>query len=154
VSLDSSRLALDTERFLALEERAGRLLGSGDREAAVPILREAEAAYGGDLLEEDPDADWAAALREEARAAYLRVARALAEEATRTGDADGALRRYLRILDQDPFDEDAHLGLVRALLLAGRHGEARRRYGIYAARMSELQLEAASFPTPAAAADR
>jgi DNA-binding SARP family transcriptional activator len=56
------------------------------------------------------------------------------------------VRLYLRILDHDPYDEDAHLGLVDVLAVAGRHGEARRRYGVYTARMEELDLEAASYP--------
>ncbi len=43
------------------------------------LLRAAEAAYSGDFLEEDVYADWAAGMREEARALYVRVARVLAE---------------------------------------------------------------------------
>ncbi len=62
------------------------------------------------------------------------------------GDADGATRYYLRILERDPYDEGAHLGLVAALVAAGRHGEARRRYGFYAAKMEEISVEAAPFP--------
>jgi hypothetical protein len=53
---------------------------------------------------------------------------------------------YLRILERDPFDEGAHLGLVAALVAAGRHGEARRRYGFYATKMEEISVEAAPFP--------
>ena len=45
-----------------------------------------------------------------------------------------------------PYDEGAHLGLVAALVAAGRHGEARRRYGFYAAKMEEIAVEAAPFP--------
>ena len=70
-------------------------------------------------------------MREEAQAAYISVTRLLADEAAAAGDADGATRFYLRILERDVYDEAAHLGLVGALLAAGRHGEARRRYGIY-----------------------
>lgn len=49
-------------------------------------------------------------------------------------------------LARDPFDEGAHLGLVAALVAAGRHGEARRRYGFYATKMEEISVEAAPFP--------
>ena len=70
----------------------------------------------------------------------------LAEDAGTSGDADGATRFYLRILERDPFDEGAHLGLVAALVAAGRHGEARRRYGFYATKMEEISVEAAPFP--------
>lgn len=38
------------------------------------------------------------------------------------------------------------------LIRAGRHGEARRRFGIYVERMEEIGVEAAPFPTPVRAA--
>jgi DNA-binding SARP family transcriptional activator len=110
-----------------------------------------EAAYGGEFLEEDPYEEWAAPLREETRITYLTIARALAQQAGAAADADSAVRLYLRILEQDPFDEEAHLGLVQALSSAGRHGEARRRYSVYTARMEELELEAAPYPAAAVA---
>jgi DNA-binding SARP family transcriptional activator len=86
-------------------------------------------------------------LREEAQATYISIARLLAEHTAARGDADGATRYYLRILERDPYDEGAHLGLVAALVAAGRHGEARRRYGFYATKMEEIAVEAAPFPT-------
>jgi DNA-binding SARP family transcriptional activator len=61
-------------------------------------------------------------------------------------DADTAVRLYLRVLERDPFDEAAHLSLVTVLASVGRHGEARRRYQVYAERMAELDLEAAPYP--------
>lgn len=71
----------------------------------------------------------------------------VAEGAAADGDADAATRYHLRILERDACDEAAHVGLVRALLAAGRHGEARRRYGLYADRMEEMAVEAAPFPS-------
>jgi DNA-binding SARP family transcriptional activator len=111
----------------------------------VPRLVAAEAAYAGDFLPEDPFDDWAIPLREEARNAYVAVARALAEDSGRRGDHDAAARLLLRILERDAFDERAHLGLVSALVAAGRHGEARRAYRSYVARMEELAIEALPF---------
>jgi hypothetical protein len=37
---------------------------------------------------------------------------------------------------------------VSAVLAAGRHGEARRRYGSAATKMEEIGVEAAPFPKP------
>jgi DNA-binding SARP family transcriptional activator len=116
------------------------------------LLAEAEATYAGDFLEEDPYEDWAAAVREEAQATYLGVARALAGKSAGRGDVDGAIRLWLRVLEKDAFDEGAHLELVGMLNRAGRHGEARRRFGIYVERMEEIGVEAAPFPTPVRAA--
>jgi hypothetical protein len=52
------------------------------------------------------------------------------------------MRLLLRVLDRDAYDELAHLGVCRALLRGGRHGEARRRHRWYAERMDELGLPA------------
>ncbi|MGH7539945.1 MAG: hypothetical protein ACRELC_02995, partial [Gemmatimonadota bacterium] len=58
---------------------------------------------------------------------------------------------YLRLLERDPYDEPAHLGLVRALEAAGRHGEARRCFRVYCSRMDTIGVESAPFPGAAAA---
>jgi DNA-binding SARP family transcriptional activator len=112
-------------------------------------LLAAEAAYAGDLLEEDLYEDWAAGAREEARDAYVRVARNLAADAAAAGDHDGAVRFLLRVLERDAYDEEAHLALVVALVEAGRHGEARRAFRTYRARMDEIGVEPAAFPAVA-----
>lgn len=107
------------------------------------------AAYTGDFLANDPYEDWAVGRREEARAAYLHIARVLAQTAAATGDADAAARYLLRILERDPYDEGAHLSLARTMAAAGRHGEARRVYRAYWARMEEIGVEPTPFPESA-----
>jgi DNA-binding SARP family transcriptional activator len=147
--IDADHVALDYEAFLQLAARAmgGRKTGEPLDDRVDPeALRQAEAAYRGDFLEEDLYEDWAVPLREELREAYLQVVRALAALAARDGDQDMAVSYSLRVLERDAYDELAHLGLVTAFASAGRHGEARRAYGVYAARMSELGVEAAPFP--------
>jgi DNA-binding SARP family transcriptional activator len=146
VWLDTAHLEIDVEAFLQRAESGLRLVREGRPDDAMGALAEAEAGYGGAFLEEDPYEDWAVALREEAQAAYIAVTRVLAEAAAGYGNADDATRYFLRILEHDGYDEAAHLGLVRALRSAGRHGEARRRYGVYADRMREMGVEAAPFP--------
>jgi tetratricopeptide (TPR) repeat protein len=105
-------------------------------------LRRAEARYAGDYLEEHPGEEWAATLREEARARYVDVCRALAQLAVRAEDHEAAARYSRRILERDPYDEGAHLALVAALSASGRTVEARSCYASYAARLDELGLEA------------
>ena len=147
VWLDLSHVELDIEGFLTAAGEALRLARGDDHVAIRAALEGAESRYGGDFLEEDPYEDWAVGVREEAQAAYISVTRLLADEAAAAGDADGATRYYLRILERDVYDEAAHLGLVGALLAAGRHGEARRRFGIYSDKMDEMGVEAAPFPS-------
>ena len=66
------------------------------------------------------------------------------------GDHDAVVRYQLRIIERDAWDERAHLDLIACLQTAGRHGEARRRYGAYVARMREIDLPAAGFPAQTA----
>jgi DNA-binding SARP family transcriptional activator len=140
-------LPVDVERFLALADEGLACHREGRLDAARAALQAADALYAGDFLEEDRYQDWAGALREEARAVYISVARALGEAAVSGGDHDAAVRCYLKILAKDTFDEEAHLGLVAILQREGRHGEARRQYRAYTARMVELQVPAAPFPS-------
>jgi len=144
--LDPEHLAVDVEEFLRRAHEGLALARAGRTDEAAAGLAEAEALYLGDFLEEERYEDWAADLREETRAAYVAVARMLAEHSLEAGDHDSAVRCYLRILDRDSWDEDAHLRLVSALERAGRRGEARRRYRAYASRMGELDLPATPFP--------
>jgi DNA-binding SARP family transcriptional activator/tetratricopeptide (TPR) repeat protein len=151
VALDRDHVAVDLEAFLqdavdglALREE-GRAADAHDR------LLAAEAAYAGDLLEEDLYEDWAVGPREDARDVYVRVARCLAADAREAGDHDGAVRFLLRVLERDAYDEEAHLALVAAYSDAGRHGEARRAFRAYRARMDEIGVEPASFPVGTAA---
>jgi DNA-binding SARP family transcriptional activator len=146
LALDLDHVDLDIARFLDRAASAARATRAGDARLAQRELEAAEGIYGGDFLEEDPYEDWAVAAREEAQATYIGIARTLAAAAAASGDADSATRYYLRILERDPYDEGAHLGLVDALRAAGRHGEARRRYSFYAAKMDEIAVEAAPFP--------
>ena len=131
----------DVESFLDTAEKGLRAHRTGSPDA-VPVLELAEAAYTGDFLEEDRYEDWAEALRNEARAVYVEVLRALAE-------ATGAARYYLRLIERDPYDEAAHLGLVAAHQSSGSHGEARRAYRTYVARMQEIGAEPVPFSAPA-----
>ncbi len=147
IRIDLSHAPVDVVGFLEGAEVA--LSARRDAPAtAVPLLRGALARYTGDFLEEDPYEDWAMPLREQARAAAIAVTRALAEVSEHSGDHDGSARYYLRLLDRDGFDEQAHLALVAILARAGRHGEARRRYAVYVDRMTEIDAPARPYPQP------
>ncbi|MDQ2586896.1 BTAD domain-containing putative transcriptional regulator [Saccharothrix yanglingensis] len=142
VRLDPTVVDVDVIRFLA-DARAGLTGGP------AALLASAETAYTGDFLEEDPYADWAAELREDARLTYLQVASALAGHAAASGDHVATSRYCLRVLERDCYDETAHLALVRALTASGSHGEARRRYRTYVSRMREIDVEPSPLPDPA-----
>jgi ATP/maltotriose-dependent transcriptional regulator MalT/DNA-binding SARP family transcriptional activator len=146
VGLHLDRLQVDLEVFHAAAANGLAAARQQDLEQARRSFEEAEATYVGDLLEEEPYEDWATGAREEARATYVTVARWLADRAVTDSDLDAAVRFLLRILQRDPFDENAHLQLVQAMIEARRPGEARRLYRQYCSRMEELGEEAAPYP--------
>ena len=123
--LQRESLSIDVEEFLGVADASLALARDNDPEAHSRLVA-AESSYLGDFLEEDAYEDWAVGLREETRAIYTEVVRALARGATAHGDADAATRYHLRVLERDPYDEPAHLGLVTALEAAGtaRRGAA------------------------------
>ena len=146
LALRVDRVGLDVHSFLDAA-RTGALLASADSwTAAEPRLRQAEALYTGDFLEEDMYEEWPVDCREEARSAAQEVSRLLARAAAGRGDEEGAARYLRRVLDRDPYDGDAWTALVGAQLRMRRYGEARRQYALYARRMGELGLP----PTPLA----
>lgn len=144
VSLRPENVRIDVDIFFANVDAALAAAGEDARD----LLSAAEASYAGDLLEEDPHADWAVGVRERARAAYIRVVHALARHAAERGDHQDAVDLYLRVLERDPYDERAHSGLIRALQADGRHGEARRAHAAYVSRMADIGVKASPLPAP------
>jgi DNA-binding SARP family transcriptional activator len=138
VALDRGRLRVDVEDFLGAVAHGLGLRGRGAVDEARVALGAAERLYGGDLFEDEPYADWAVPLREEARAAYLRCVRVLADLGRAAGDTEQAVWYLLRLLDKDPYDEAAHRAMVDTLAAAGRHGEARRASVRYRAAMRAI----------------
>lgn len=139
VRLRRDRLGIDLDVFL----RTARAALASDDEAG---LAAAESLFAGDLFEEDAYADWAVLPREEARALYVRVARALAERAATRGDPEAASSFLRRAIARDPYDERARLALVDVLQRAGQAADARRAYQAYVDRMTELEVEPSPFP--------
>ncbi len=147
LALRAESAQTDLDAFLSNALEALETHRGGPTEATCAQLKTAEAAYVGDFMEEDPYEEWAVNAREEARQIYLSCARAIAGAAGGRGDHEEAARYHLRILEREPFDEAAHLGLVHSMTASGRHGEALRFYRRYCERMAELGVEAAPFPS-------
>jgi DNA-binding SARP family transcriptional activator len=105
------------------------------------MLAAADRLHRADAFEDEPYADWAVPLREEVRAAYLSLLRMLAQTSRATGAPAAAGGYLLRLLERDPYDEPAHRGLVRTLVAAGQHGEARRAFDRYRKAMREIGVQ-------------
>ena len=91
-------------------------------------LQEAIGLYGGDLLGEEPAADWAAAAREALRQTWRDAILALADLDVATGSPRSPVPLQA-LLAADPADEAAHRALIRGLVAAGEPAEALRQYG-------------------------
>jgi DNA-binding SARP family transcriptional activator len=140
VSLNPAHVRVDVEDFLS---KATEALGAhrADAPDATVRLVAAVGAHTGDFLEDDPYQEWAVDLTEEVRTTHIAVLRALATRLRETGDTDAAVQYTLRLLRQDPYDEEAHLSLVNILFDAGRLGQAKDHYNHYVRRMKEIDIQ-------------
>jgi DNA-binding SARP family transcriptional activator len=138
VALDLARSRVDVEVFLADVAHGMRLRDRGALAEAHRVLATAVLSYGGEAFSDEPYADWTIPLREEARAAYLRAVRALAELCRATGETELAVSYLQRLLEQDPYDEAGHRCLVEILVAGGQHGQARRAFARYTEAMAAI----------------
>lgn len=138
VALDLTRVRVDVEDFLDDVAHGFRLRTRGAVAEARSVLAAAERRYVGEPFEDDPYADWAAPLREEARGTYLRAVRLLTDLTRADGDREQAASYLRLLLLADPYDEAAHRMLVTIQVDGGRHGEARRTFARYGAAMAAI----------------
>ena len=153
VWLDRTRASIDVEEFLSHAGTALEAHRRGQADATDRLLA-AESEHTGDFLEEDPYQEWAEPVADEVRATYIALLRAVVFRLRAAGDVERAVRYSLRLLEQDCYDEQAHLDLMQIQLDADHHGEALRRYRIYVRRMTELGIEPRPFPHPVAVLTR
>jgi DNA-binding SARP family transcriptional activator len=141
LALDLANLAVDAETFASYARYGIAHIHAQRWREAQDALAAAERLYTGDFLEDEPYDDLAVPVREELRATFLQVARALTGLSRRLGHTDDAIRRLARLLGVDPYDEQAHRELVALLTETGRHGEARRAHTRYVRAMREIGVE-------------
>lgn len=145
VWLPADHWDIDLTAFLTAAAEGLRLVEVGD-ERGIAELTWVESTFDGDPFDEDAYEEWAIPVRDQASTLMVSTVRALAGAAVESGTADRAVRLLLRLLERDPYDEQAHRQLIGALRRAGRHGEARRMYQTYCERMEEIGVEPASYP--------
>ncbi len=133
----------DQPRFLAAARRGLALVDTGP---TVEVDTSRDAAVRQTLVDVLALAPDAGARTDEERERYVELLRGLAMLSERLGDVDAALAWHLRLLEDDPYDEVSHLGVVTTLATAGRHAEARRRYRLYTDRMRKSHREPAPYP--------
>lgn len=125
----SSSCFVDLSEFQTLVAQSHKAHARGcPADEVMDLLDRAISLYRGDLFEDAPDAEWAAALRGSLRASYLDTLLRLADLSGSRGTAEHAISLYRQASDMDPLREDVQRRLIRALWEAGRRREARARY--------------------------
>jgi DNA-binding SARP family transcriptional activator len=143
LSLVSDSVDIDVETFLALAT-AALDAHHEDRPEASALLLEALSAYRGEALPDEPYEAWADGLRATASSTYGAVLRTVAARAEADGDPLSESDALRRLIELDPYDEPAHLGLIESLRSLGAHGQARAARERYIARMAELGVRPAA----------
>jgi len=96
--------------------------------AAAEKRREATDLVRGEFCEDLPDMEWQSELRHSIELSYLTALIKLGEYALAHRDPEYALTCFRRVLSRDDLREDAHRGVMRALMMAGDRGAALRHY--------------------------
>jgi DNA-binding SARP family transcriptional activator len=114
-------LWIDAEAFERLALRARTGSNATEYEEALTL-------YRGDLLAEDPYADWCAQKREQLHALRDELLLGLGRTCSAQGHYPRAIQQYETVLATAPANEDAHRELMRLYALTGRRSEALRQF--------------------------
>jgi DNA-binding SARP family transcriptional activator len=121
-------IVLDLDRFEDHARAGLAALRAGDDAGARRELAAAAALYEGDLLADEPYADWALAERERVRDLAGQVLAALAGLEEGVGELDAAADHLQRLSALDPLDLESQRRVIGLLLRRGRRSEALRRW--------------------------
>ncbi|TMD62270.1 MAG: hypothetical protein E6I87_00110 [Chloroflexi bacterium] len=131
----------DIDLFRGSLRRARDARRAGRKEESAQLLRAAVAIHRGELVLDLEDA-WLEEHRERITREFLGAARELAELELELGDAGDAVRPLQRLLEREPYDEEAHRMLMRAYHESGETDAALRHYqSLEALLRRDLQAE-------------
>jgi DNA-binding SARP family transcriptional activator len=131
-------VAVDYARFDELANEGDRK-SADSPQLAIASYEQALALYGGDL---DAGEHHAAVVeRERLRARYLTLLVRSAFHYFERHDVEQALSLALRLLEHDPYREDAHRLVMRCHVMRGERAQALRQYRI-CERMLQAEFEA------------
>jgi predicted ATPase/DNA-binding SARP family transcriptional activator len=128
------RYALDQTRALDcdlhdFEQALAAARAARPQSGALPHLRQALAAYGGDFLEGATAGEWVTTRRAGLRRAYERALAAAGLLLVAGGRVGEAIEVYQRAIAHEPLDEAAHRALMECWAASGQSARALRHYG-------------------------
>lgn len=127
-SLRMDRVQLDVDAFERLAAAGLAASMSDDPEHAENMLSVAIEHYRGDLLQEDPYAEWVLQERDRMRSVAIQVLRVLARLQMERDGLEAAHASLERLATIEPLDVATQRELLAILVRSGRHSEAARRY--------------------------
>lgn len=117
----------DLEAFSAAFQAGRQQARLGQWDQALPLLRQAEALAGDEVLRGNY-ADWTFPLRQSYAEPVMECRRLLAEHFARRGKHVVAVELWKRVLQLDNCSEEAYRGLMEAYRALGREAEVMRTY--------------------------
>jgi DNA-binding SARP family transcriptional activator len=135
-ALERRRVRVDADDFEQAAREGMAAAARGDTESALERLEQALALYRGDLLEDEPYAEWAYEERDRLHGMACRALRETSRIRLARDDLGGAGAALGRLAELEPYDVDAHKALLAVWVAQGRRTEATRRYAAYKARMA------------------
>lgn len=134
LALERTDVAVQVDILQLLEAARRALQPDAGREAVQRAARELS-----DLpFAEEPYADWARPLRDEAVTTTTALLRRVTTLAAQSGDHLEAAEAAGRLLDLDPYDEPAHRARIAAFHAVGAHGRADEAVRVFRQAMAEL----------------
>lgn len=121
---------LDVREFREYANLSERLERDGDVTAAIETCEAAVNVYRGNLLEDEPYAEWCGEEREYLREKCLAVLGKLTTYYLQQDEPAKSVERCRQALRIAPLREGTHRQLMRSLWLAGRRDEALREYRV------------------------
>lgn len=135
-AIDRRHVRIDADTFVQAVSDGLRAVDRGEADLATELLELAISLYRGDLLEDEPYAEWVMAERDRLRTMATDGLRALSRIALARGAHANAAKHLGRLTEFEPFDTDVQKDFLRVLLLQERRTEAMRRYATFRARLA------------------
>lgn len=121
--------------------------------SAIDCLEQAMVLYEGDLISEEPFAEWAFAEREMMRSLAIEALDRLVQHHLERGDLADATAHLKRAAELRSLDDDVQRQLISLYLRQGRRSDAARRFAIFRKRTLEEFGQEPSFTLADLAAD-
>ena len=138
VSLDKDLCSVDIEDFFTFAENGETKEAKGDSKEALTWYGKAVELYRGDFLEADLYLPWAETKREAFRRRYTGILSKMASLWERQGKAKKAIDCWQRIIQAEPFTEEA---CQKMMLLYAKRGMRNTALRVYKGYKKQLKAE-------------